>query len=86
MACWEQQPKARVREGCPGEGRGEGGNRQNRLPLESKTPAWAGLWTLSYMPSIYGNDLPIRKPDPPPLPMEEPQGSYLDSPLPKRIP
>ena len=86
MACWEQQPKAKVREGCPGEGCGEGGNRQNRLPLESRTPAWAGLWTLSYMPSIYGNDLPIGKPDPPLPPMEEPQGSYLDSPLPKRIP
>ena len=64
MACWEQQPKAKVREGCPGEGCGEGGNRQNRLPLESRTPAWAGLWTLSYMPSIYGNDIPTGKPGP----------------------
>jgi len=35
----------------------EGGNRQ--------TPSWAGLWTLSYMPSIYGNNIPIGKPDPP---------------------
>ena len=37
-------------------GDNEGGNRQNRLCLESRTPSWAGLWTLSYMPSIYGND------------------------------
>ena len=43
----------------------EGGNRQNRLHLESRTPSWAGLWALSYMPSIYGNDIPIGKPDPP---------------------
>ena len=43
----------------------EGGNRQNRLCLESRTPSWAGLWTLSYMPGIYGNDLPTGKPDPP---------------------
>ena len=43
----------------------EGGNRQNRLHLESRTPSWAGLWTLSYMPSIYGNDTPTGKPDPP---------------------
>ena len=42
----------------------EGGNRQSRLYLESETPSWAGLWTLSYMPSIYGNDIPTRKPDP----------------------
>ena len=61
----------------------EGGKRQNRLHLESRTPSWARLWTLSYMPSIYGNDIPTGKPDPW---MEEPQGSYLDSPLPKRIP
>ena len=61
----------------------EGGNRQNRLHLEIRTPSWAGLWILSYMPSIYGNDIPTGKPDPP---MEEPQGSYLDSPSPKRIP
>ena len=40
----------------------EGGNRQNRLYLESKTPSWAGLWTLCYMPSIYGNDIPTGKP------------------------
>jgi len=40
----------------------EGGNRQNRLPLESRTPSWAGLWTLSYTPSTNGND--IGKPDP----------------------
>ena len=59
---------------------GEGGNRQNRLHLESRTPSWAGLWTLSYMPSIYGNDTPTGKPDPR---MEESQGSFLDSLLPK---
>ena len=62
---------------------GEGGNRQNRLHLESRTPSWAGLWTLSYMPSIYGNDIPTGKPDPQ---VEEPQGSFLDSLLPKRKP
>ena len=28
----------------------EGGNRQNRLHLESRTPSWAGLWTLSIHP------------------------------------
>ena len=44
----------------------EGGNRQNGLLLESRTPSWAGLWTLSYMPSIYGNDIPTGKPDPTP--------------------
>ena len=60
----------------------EGGNRQNRLHLESRTPSWARLWTLSYMPSIYGNDIPTGKPGPR---KEEPQSSYLDSPLPKRI-
>ena len=42
----------------------EGGNRQNRLHLESRTPSWAGLWTLSYMPSIYGNNIPTGKPEP----------------------
>ena len=46
-------------------GDSEGGNRQNRLHLESRTPSWAGLWTLSYMTSIYGNDIPTGKPDPP---------------------
>ena len=61
----------------------EGGNRQNRLRLESRTPSWAGLWTLIYMPSIYGNDIPTGKPY---SRIEEPQGSYLDSPSPKRIP
>ena len=67
----------------------EGGNRQTRLRLEGRTPSWAGLWTLIYMPSIYGNDIPTRKPDlpfPNPPLMEEPQGSYLDSLSPKRIP
>ena len=43
----------------------EGGNRQNRLHLKSRTPSWAGLWTLSSMPSIYGNDIPTGKPSPP---------------------
>ena len=45
-------------------GAGEGGNRQNRLHLESRTPSRAGLWTLSSMPGIYGNDIPTGKPDP----------------------
>ena len=56
----------------PGGGNGnEGGNRQNRLHLESRTPSWAGLWTLSCMPRIYGNDLPTGKPDPaPPAPKQ----------------
>ena len=50
----------------------EGGNRQNRLHLESRTPSWARLWSLSYMPSIHGNDIQTGKSDPR---MEEPQGS-----------
>jgi len=41
----------------------EGGNRQN-----SRTPSWAGLWTLSFMPSIYGNNIQTGKPDSPPNP------------------
>ena len=45
-------------------GGNEGGNRQNRLHLESRTPFWVGLWTLSYMSSIYGNDIPAGKPGP----------------------
>ena len=53
----------------------EGGNRQNRLYLESRTPSWARLWPLSYMPSVYENDIPTGKLDPW---KEEPQGSYLD--------
>ena len=61
----------------------ERGNRQKRLHLENRTPSWARLWTFSYMPSIYGKDIPTGKPDPW---MEEPQGSYLDSLSPKRIP
>ena len=61
----------------------EGGNIQNRLHLESRTPSWTGLWTLSYMPSIYGNNIPTGKPDPPD---GRPHGLYLDSPLPKTIP
>ena len=43
----------------------EGGNRQNRLRLEGRTPSWAGLWTLIYMPHIYGNNIPTGNPDPP---------------------
>ena len=35
----------------------EGGNRQNRLHLESRTLSWARLWTLSYVTSIYGNNI-----------------------------
>ena len=54
----------------------EGGNRQDRLHLESRTPSWARLWSLSYMPSIYGHDIPTGKPGPW---KEEPQGSYLES-------
>ena len=46
-------------------GHGEAGNRQNRLRIESRTPSWAGLWTLSSMPSIYGNNIPTGKPGPP---------------------
>ena len=42
----------------------ERGNRQNRLHLESRTASWAGLWTLSYTTSIYGNNIPTGKPDP----------------------
>ena len=42
----------------------EGGNRQNRLHLESRIPSWNRLWTLSYKPSIYGNDIPTGKADP----------------------
>ena len=45
-------------------GGNEGGNRQNRLHLESRTSSWAGLWTLSYMPSTYENDIPTGKPGP----------------------
>ena len=37
-----------------------------RLHLESRTPSLARLWTLSYMPSIYGNNIPTGKPDPTP--------------------
>ena len=46
-------------------GHGEAGNRQNRLRIESRTPSWDGLWTLSSMPSIYGNNIPTGKPGPP---------------------
>ena len=60
----------------------EGENKQNGLHLESRTPFWARLWTLSYMPSIYGNDIPTGKPD---SLDERPQSLYLDSLSPKRI-
>ena len=60
--------------------------KQNRLHLESRTPSWARLWTLSYMPSIYGNDITTGKPVSPHPPMDESQRLYLDSPSPKRIP
>ena len=66
----------------------EGGNGQNRLHLESRAPSWAGLWTWSFIPSIYENDIPTGKPDthlPHPA-MEKPQGSYLNSTSPTRIP
>ena len=43
----------------------EGRNRQNRLHLESRTPSWARLWTLSYVPSVYGDDIQTGKSDPP---------------------
>ena len=42
----------------------EGGNRQNRFHLESRTPSSARLWTLSYVLSIYENNIPTGKPDP----------------------
>ena len=45
-------------------GDSEGVNRQNSLHLESRTPSSAGLWTLSYVTSIYGNDIQTGKPDP----------------------
>ena len=44
----------------------EGGNRQKRRHLVSRTPSRAGPWTLSSMPNIYGNDIPTGKPGPPP--------------------
>ena len=53
----------------------EGRNRQCRLRLESPSPSWAGLWTLSSMPSIYGNDLPggkLAPPHPAPAPWKSP--------------
>ena len=51
----------------------------SRLHLESRTPSWAGLWTLSYTPNIYRNDIPTGKPGPR---KEEPQAS----PSPKKTP
>ena len=35
-----------------------------RLYLESRTPCWATLWTLSYMPSVYGDNISTGKPEP----------------------
>ena len=61
----------------------EGGNRQNRLPLETGLHRGPDCGLLSYMPSIYGNDIPTGKPGPW---KEEPQGSYLDSPSLKEYP
>ena len=62
----------------------EGGNRQNRLHLESRTLSWARLWTFSYMPSIYGNNIPTGKLGPPDC--RTPGLIPLGSPLPERIP
>ena len=56
----------------------EGGNRQNRLHLGPD----CGLWALCPV-SMETTHQPENQR---PLPMEEPQGSYLDSPSPKRIP
>ena len=60
-----------------------GGNRQNKLHLESRTPSWAGLWTLSSCPGSMETTYQLENQT---SRMEEPQGSYLDFPLPKRIP
>ena len=59
---------------------GEGGNRQTRLHLESRTPSWAGLWTLSYTPVSMETTHQLENQTPR---MEESQGSFLDSLLPK---
>ena len=61
----------------------EGRNRQNRFHLESRTPSWAGLWTLSICPVSMEMTYQLKNQTPW---MEEPKGSYLDSLLPKRIP
>ena len=58
--------------------------KEHPIYLESRTPSWAGLWTLRYMPSIYGNDKPTGKPDTPSPSMEEPQDSYLNSQMAKK--
>ena len=39
-----------------------------RRKQNSRTPSWVGLWTLGYMPSIYGNGIQTGKPDSPPNP------------------
>ena len=38
--------------------------KQNRLHPESRTPSLAALWTWSYMPGIYGNNISTAKPGP----------------------
>ena len=38
--------------------------KQTEQALESRIPSWNRLWTLSYKPSIYGNDIPTGKADP----------------------
>ena len=59
--------------------------KQTEQALSWKQDSILG-WTVDfelYAQSIYGNDIPTGKPGPR---EEEPQGSYLDSPSPKRIP
>ena len=51
-----------------------------------RTASWAGLWTLSYMPVSMETTSQLENQTASPTSMEEPQGSYLDSPSPKRIP
>ena len=46
-------------------GDSEGGRKQKGLYLESRTPSWSILWSVSYMPSVYGNDISIGKPEAP---------------------
>ena len=61
MRWWIGRVNSRTFRGPPAFAQECGKGRQNRLPLERRTPSWAGLWTLSYMPSIYGNNIPDRK-------------------------
>ena len=60
----------------------EGGNRQNRLHLESRILSWAGLWTLSYMPISMETTYQLENQTPR---MEEPQGPYLLRELPGQM-